>query len=100
MTQKSIEYLKKAINLEPSSPIFHNDLGVIYMHMVEFENAVTCFTKAINLDTYDCLVYLNRGRSYYQLNRKKKAKQDFEKAYELNPTDHSAKYWKEQSERW
>jgi protein O-mannosyl-transferase len=50
MPGKSIEYLNKAIELNPSSAIAYNNLGVAYIMLQQYQNGIDACTKALQID--------------------------------------------------
>lgn len=53
----------------------------------EYEKAVECYTKAIELDPTMVWGYCNRASAYYFLGRYEEAIQDYSKVLETNPDD-------------
>ncbi len=51
MPGKSIDHLKRAIGLNPSSAIAYNDLGVAYTMMQQYGEGVENCTRALQLDS-------------------------------------------------
>jgi superkiller protein 3 len=51
MPGKSIDYLHKAIELQPNSAIAYNNLGVAYTMMQQYQDGVNACTKALQADT-------------------------------------------------
>ena len=58
----------------------------------EYEKAIECFDKAIELNPNYADAYYDRGLTYYQLKRYEKAIEDYNKAIELNLSDAEAYY--------
>lgn len=56
----AIEFFQKAINLEPTNPVLHTELGKMYLNKRELDKAKEEFEKAIDLkkDYYDAKVQL------------------------------------------
>lgn len=50
MPGKSINYLKKAIELNPKSAVAYNNLGVAYIMLGQYQNGIDACTKAIEID--------------------------------------------------
>lgn len=51
MPGKSINYLKKAIELNPKSAVAYNNLGVAYILLGQYQNGIDACTKAIEMDS-------------------------------------------------
>ena len=64
----------------------HNNLGLSYFEREDFEEALTEFTKAINLEPHS-FHYNNRGLAHYHIGKLEEAKSDYDKAISLNPDD-------------
>lgn len=59
--------------------------GVIYHILQQYEEAVSDFTKVIQLNPKDAQVYANRGNTYLALKQSEKALLDHLQAVKLNP---------------
>jgi tetratricopeptide (TPR) repeat protein len=62
-----------------------NANGVDYAQSLEYEKAIECFGKAIELDPDEGLYYNNRASAYFRLEQYEKAIEDYGKAIELCP---------------
>lgn len=51
MPGKSIEHLKRAIEINPAGAVAYNNLGVAYTLLMQFQNGIDACTKAIELDS-------------------------------------------------
>lgn len=51
MPGKSIDYLKRAIQLNPNSAIAYNNIGVAYTMLQQYQNGIDACSKAIQIDT-------------------------------------------------
>ena len=58
-----------------------------YMKKGQFEDAVSNFNRAINLDPRNAVAHAARGSAYYNLNQLDKAMSDYNEAIELNPNN-------------
>lgn len=47
---RSIDHLKKAIELKPTSAVAYNNLGVAYIMLEQYQNGIDACTKALELD--------------------------------------------------
>ena len=63
----------------------HNNCGMAYRAVKDFENAVIQFGETICLDPEHPEAYFNRGHSYASLNQHRYAITDFNKAFCFNP---------------
>mmetsp|Transcript_152680 Transcript_152680/g.489672 ORF Transcript_152680/g.489672 Transcript_152680/m.489672 type:complete len:700 (+) Transcript_152680:148-2247(+) len=92
---KSIENLKQAINLEPTSADAHNHLGLSYVEEQDFAEAKKFFTTAIEHDAC-ARYYNNRGLASYHIaatggspSQYTESIQDFTAALEAEPQNAS-----------
>ena len=46
----AIEYLRKAIELNPNATAFHANLGAAYQKLKRFDDAITCYRRALELN--------------------------------------------------
>ena len=67
-----------------------NEKGNSFVTSGEYEKAIDCFDKAIELDPNYALAYRNRGNAYKDLGRYERAIEDYDKAIELDPDDDDA----------
>jgi tetratricopeptide (TPR) repeat protein len=74
---KSIEDLKKAVEMKSDRPSVHNNLGLSYFEKGEFEEALLHYGKAIQYDK-SAVHYNNRGLAHYHINKLHEALQDFD----------------------
>ena len=65
---------------------YYND-GVSYLDLGKYDEAITAFTKAIEIDPKTSAIYYNRGTAYFVLEAYQKAIDDYSKAIELDPSD-------------
>lgn len=78
---------EKALELEPNhKQIFYN-LGVVYLHLEEFYNAIECLQKAIALDPQYTSAYTNLGIGYKKIKEYTKAINALLKALEKRGDD-------------
>lgn len=72
----SIDNLRKSIDIQPNTAKAHNNLGLSYFEKEDFEEALTYYSKAINIEVtataelgvskeYLSLYLNNRGLAYY-----------------------------------
>jgi PGF-CTERM protein len=62
-----------------------NEQGFRFLESGDYEKAIECFDKAIELNPNYTDAYLNRGLAYLYLEQNERAIEDFEKVIELNP---------------
>lgn len=76
--------------LIPGTASYYYAQGNSYAANADFENAITNYSKAIELDPKDSYSYTNRGHAYVTLDKLDLAIMDFNKAIELNLKDYFA----------
>jgi tetratricopeptide (TPR) repeat protein len=84
---KDIEVIKSLSDLVAFQPTAEDYFRLGNAHFLEgrYEDAITNYTKAIELDSYNPTVLNNRGFSLNKLGRDEEAFADYDKAIELNP---------------
>jgi len=63
----------------------YNGLGTIKNDLNDYQGAITCYNKAIELDSHSTSAYNNRGNAKRELKDYESAIKDYNKAIELNP---------------
>jgi len=61
------------------------EIGISFGEAGEYEKAIACFDKAIELNPEDAKAYNNRGLAYANLKQYERAIEDYNKAIKLNP---------------
>lgn len=82
--QKAIEYLTKAIKLQPDNPDTYNMRGSIYMTTGKNQLAYDDFNKAIKLNPTNADYHNNRGTLYEKTGHYQHAIKDFDEAILYN----------------
>lgn len=75
--------LKRAEQLAPANTYVPYNMGCLYLHTHQLQEALHCFDRAISLDEKLPEAYYNRGLVHLQLNDKDKAYADFSRAGQL-----------------
>ncbi len=81
--------LKKLINLAPKFGMYRNKLGLVYMELEQWDDALSQFSKAIKIDPDNPVYHLNAGFAAKGMDNLSEAENHFLKAYELDPEDYS-----------
>lgn len=81
--KKAIDYLSKAIEINPNNATYYNNRSIIYHQLKEYIKAKKDNDKSIQLDPKDGRVYMNRGYNYWWMDDLPKAKADAKKACSL-----------------
>lgn len=77
--EESIKHLKKAVEMKNDRPSVHNNLGLSYFEKGLFEEALSHYAKAIQLE-HSAVHFNNRGLAHYHINRLQEALSDFNQA--------------------
>ena len=83
-TRRGIELITKAIALNASIPGAHSNLGMGFIALKSYEEALASFEKAITLDPNFAMAHNNRGHALLELNRPAEALASFGSAIALN----------------
>ena len=78
--QKAIEYLSKAIKLQPDNDAAYNIRGNIYGILGQSQQAIDDFSKAIQLNPTNADYFNNRGSIYNKIGHYQQAIKDFDEA--------------------
>eukprot|EP00357_Protocruzia_adherens_P002335 CAMPEP_0114978836 /NCGR_PEP_ID=MMETSP0216-20121206/4034_1 /TAXON_ID=223996 /ORGANISM="Protocruzia adherens, Strain Boccale" /LENGTH=524 /DNA_ID=CAMNT_0002340089 /DNA_START=865 /DNA_END=2439 /DNA_ORIENTATION=+ len=70
--------------------LVHNALGIELFNKQDYLGGQIEFSRALHYNDKMSDLYLNRGKSSFELQSLKEAYEDFKKAYELDPTNHEA----------
>lgn len=85
-TEKAVDVLRQAILLDPRNVNLYVDFAAIAASHQSFEVGINVVNDGINLQPSAAPLYFARGVLYVQLAEYGKAETDFEKAYELDPS--------------
>jgi tetratricopeptide (TPR) repeat protein len=78
----ALYYYKKAIEYDNSQKEAYNGIGNIYYDMEKYNEAISYFSKAINLG--NGISYYNRANAYYLLKQYKNAIADYTETIKIN----------------
>jgi tetratricopeptide (TPR) repeat protein len=85
-TEKAVDALQRAILLDPQNVQFYVDFAAISATHQSFQVGINVVNDGINLLPKAAPLYFARGVLYVQLAQYEKAQADFEKAYQLDPS--------------
>lgn len=68
-----IEQLRKLVQAQPDDPFSHYGLGLEYMKLEQFDEALAAFDHAIALDANYVAAYLQKAQAELKLNRREQA---------------------------
>lgn len=90
----AIDYMKKAIELDPQNDSFLWFLAKKYNEIDDYSNEIEIYNKLEKICPKDDDVYFRRGKSYYWSNNFENAISDFSKSIEIKPNNFSAYYFR------
>lgn len=83
--EEALISLHKAVDLNPTFEITHNNLGVVYLDGVgDAATSTTYFLKSIELNPNYTLAYFNMGRAYQAMGEKTHSAEYYQMAIDLN----------------
>jgi tetratricopeptide (TPR) repeat protein len=86
-TEESLDQIKKCtskqIELYPEVIYSYNFLAIYYSMKNQLQETLKYFLQAETIDPDDCIVLLNIGRTYFNINDKGKAREYFTKVLEI-----------------
>lgn len=85
--EKSADIFRLVIELEPTEPSHHSQLGRVLINACKFEDAIEPFRRACELEPENTGHLFLLGNSYYQIEKIPEALETYEQAIELNPED-------------
>ena len=69
---------QRLISIDPTIAAGHNQLGLIYDDLEEYDNAIRHYREALALDPDMAEVHSNLGVSYYKMGKYREAREEFE----------------------
>ena len=90
--QSSVQHLEKAIEIDPDYMEAHNNLGVRYLSLDQFDKALTEFQRTVNLDPTSAKGHLNLSSALSILRRYPEAESAARRAVQLDPSSIQASY--------
>jgi tetratricopeptide (TPR) repeat protein len=85
-TEKAVDVLRQAILLEPQNASLYVDFAALSATHQSFQIGINIVNDGINLMPKAAPLYFARGVLYVQLAENEKAQADFDRAYELDPS--------------
>ena len=82
---QAILYFNKAIELDPTEPVFYSNRGAAYAAKGRNDQAISNWTKALEINPKFSSAYYNRGRTFCAMKQYDKAIHDLDKALEIDP---------------
>ena len=66
---KAIDYIQRAVKIQPSSGYFVDSLGWVYYRLKDYKSAVQWLEQAIQLEPLDPIITEHLGDAYWQVGR-------------------------------
>ena len=85
--EEAIGERKKAVELDPLSPLLHSALGEAYYHARRFDLSIAQNTEALELDPSYAIALVNIGRAYNRLGMHQQAREAFQRILAAAPQD-------------
>jgi tetratricopeptide (TPR) repeat protein len=95
--EESVQFIQKALEIEPSNGAYLDSLGWAYYKMNRFDLAETNLEKAASMITGDPTIQEHLGHTYLQLGKKLEAQAAWEKALREWPNAVSGEFDAEQA---
>nr|XP_061803718.1 uncharacterized protein aq_1088-like [Nerophis lumbriciformis] len=84
-SEKAIEYISRALSLEPDEPQAHANIGLAYKDLGQSKKAIEHFRRSIALNPSNPVVHNNLGNVLRVQERPKVAIESYQDALKLNP---------------
>ncbi len=82
---ESIDCLGTALNIDPANPVFWAGLGELFVAQNRYQDAISCYEKAVALKPDYVEAYYDMGNSLYHLKDLGAAVYNYQKALQLKP---------------
>jgi len=76
---------KETLKINPNHVDAHNNLGIVYKELGEFQKAVDCHQKAIQIQPEDAYAHYNLGLVFKELGELQKAVDCYQKVIQIQP---------------
>jgi len=86
-SEEAIAERKKAVELDPISPLLNSALGEAYYHARRFDVTIEQNKKALDLDPRYAIALVNIGRAYEQMGMHQQAREAFQNILTVAPDD-------------
>lgn len=85
--QRALDYLNKAIELQPDNASAYGVRGYIYLSLEKYQQAIDSFSKAIQFNPTRAEYFNSRGAVYNKISQYEKAIEDFNQAILFDSND-------------
>ena len=83
--KKAIEYLDKALKIQPDNPEMYNKKGTAYYNLGQYQKTIEMTSESIRLKPNYFLAYNNRGNAHAHLSQFQKAVENYDQVIRLKP---------------
>jgi protein O-GlcNAc transferase len=81
----AVQYILRAIELNPNATAFHANLGAAYQKLRQFDKAITCYRRALELNPNNAEAHNNLGVAFQSQGELATAEACFRRALVHNP---------------
>jgi tetratricopeptide (TPR) repeat protein len=92
-----LQYIKKAVDLEPNNGAYFDSLGWVYFKLNRYDLAEPNLEKAAHLISNDPTIHEHLGRLYLRMGKKAQAQEEWERALKEWPSATSSDFDAEQA---
>jgi len=82
--EKTVKFLKRALEMKPEDPNIYFNLGTIYFKRNEYETSISYYLQGINYDPKNSYAYSNLAGCYEEILDYQNAVDYYKKAFSLN----------------
>ena len=86
-TKEALEYLLKAMDLDPNHPLFPRNVGDLYRELKQYDAAEEWLEKALKVDPKYAYAYNSLGLLFKDRKQYKEAEEQFRKAIDIDPSE-------------
>ena len=91
--EDALEYIQKALTLDPEYGNAYNNLAYTYLEMKDYDKALESFQKYAALEPENPNIYDSMGELYYRQGNYEQATINFKKTIELKPDFQTANFY-------
>lgn len=89
---EAVKHVQKAIRIDPQWAVAHQDLGICYGRMHEYEKAIPELQSASELDSHMVQPWISLSGAYLMLGRFAESEAASRRALELDPANSMGRY--------
>ena len=90
--KEPLTFYNRTLKYAPDSAVLHNNIGILYGDMGNFEKAISLFQKAIKIEPRYIYAYHNLGKAYHLVGKDKEAIDLYEQLIKVSPNLSDAHY--------